>query len=153
MLPLRTSSPSVLLLATAALLALAGFVAIVLVPALKYPANPPAIGDPETIGARTAWFFAVLAISVTALVAAVALARRLWARWGAWNAWLIAGAVYVAVIALVEYALPEVNEVPEHFSAVVLWHFRLASLGMQLVLWATIGLLFGMLAERAAWPS
>jgi predicted cobalt transporter CbtA len=139
--------------ATAALLALAGFVAIVLVPALKYPANPPAIGAPETIGARTAWFFAMLAISVAALVAAVALARGPWARWGAWNAWMIACAAYVAVIALVQYVLPEINEVPEHFSAVVLWRFRLASLGMQLVLWTAIGLLFGMLTERAARPS
>jgi hypothetical protein len=112
--------------ATAALLALAGFVAIVLVPALKYPANPPAIGDPETIGARTAWFFAMLALSVATLIAAVALGRGLWARWGAWNAWLIAGAAYIAAIAVIQYALPEINEVPEHFSAVVLWHFRAA---------------------------
>jgi predicted cobalt transporter CbtA len=33
---------------------------------------------------------------------------------------------------------------------VLLWQFRLASLGMQLVMWATIGLLFGALTERAA---
>lgn len=138
--------------ATAALLALAGFVAIVLVPALKYPANPPAIGEPETIGARTAWFFAMLAMSLTALVAAVALARGLWTRWGAWNAWLIAAAAYIAVIAAVQYVLPEINEVPEHFSAVVLWRFRVAALGMQLVLWAVIGLLFGVLTERGGRP-
>jgi predicted cobalt transporter CbtA len=135
--------------ATAALLALAGFVAIVLVPAIKYPANPPAVGDPATIGSRTALYFVMLALSVVVLAAAIALARRLQTRFGAWNAALIAGAAFIVVTALVYYALPAVNEVPDRFSAVVLWRFRVASLGMHLVLWATIGLLFGFLSERA----
>jgi Probable cobalt transporter subunit (CbtA)/NADH:flavin oxidoreductase / NADH oxidase family len=65
--------------ATAALLALGGFVAIVLVRDLKYPANPPSVGNPETIGLRTELFFVMLVISVAALVLAVTLARRgLW---------------------------------------------------------------------------
>jgi len=135
--------------ATAALLALDGFVAIVLVPGVKYPANPPSVGNPETIGLRTELFFVMLVISVAALVLAVALARRLSARYGAWDATLIAGAAFVLVIAIVQYVLPEINEVPEQFSAVVLWRFRVASLGIHLVLWTTIGLLFGALAERS----
>jgi hypothetical protein len=32
----------------------------------------------------------------------------------------------------------------------VLWRFRVAALGIQVVLWTTIGLLFGALTERAA---
>jgi hypothetical protein len=132
-----------------ALLALGGFVTIVLVPALKYPANPPSVGNPETIGLRTELFFVMLVISVAALVLAVALARRLSARYGAWNATLIAGAAFVVVIAIVQYVLPEINEVPEQFSAVVLWRFRVGSLGIHVVLWTTIGLLFGALAERS----
>jgi hypothetical protein len=135
--------------ATAALLALGGFVAIALVPSLKYPANPPSVGNPETIGLRTGLFFVMLVISVAALVLAVALARRLRARYGAWNATLIAGAIFFIVIASVQYALPEINEVPEQFSAVVLWRFRVAALGVQVVLWTTIGLLFGVLTERS----
>jgi len=59
---------------------LGGFVAIALVPDLKYPANPPSVGNPETIGIRTELFFVMLVISVAALVLAVALARRLSAR-------------------------------------------------------------------------
>ena len=35
-------------------LAVVAFVAWVLVPNLKYPANPPAVGDPDTVGQRTA---------------------------------------------------------------------------------------------------
>lgn len=139
--------------ATAALLALAAFVAVVLVPAIKYPPNPPAVGSPDTIGTRTAYFFVMLALSIAALAAAVGLARRLRASLGAWNAAFVGGAAFVAVIALVTLALPEINEVPREFSAVVLWRFRVASLGMQLVLWATIGLMFGALTERAAMRS
>ena len=135
--------------ATAALLALAGFIAIVLVPALKYPPNPPAVGSPDTIGLRTALFFTMLALSLAAMVAAIVLARRLRARFCAWDAAIIAGAAFIAVIALVWLALPEINEVPQGFSAAVLWRFRVASLGIQVVLWATIGLVFGALTERA----
>jgi predicted cobalt transporter CbtA len=133
---------------TAALLALGGFVAIVLVPDLKYPANPPSVGNPDTIGFRTELFFILLTISVAALVLAVALARRLTARYGAWNATLLGGLAFVVVIAIAQYALPDVNEVPEQFPAVVLWRFRVASLGIQAVLWTTLGLMFGALAER-----
>jgi hypothetical protein len=57
-------------------------------------------------------------------------------------------AAYVAIVGIAGYALPTVNEVPEHFSAVVLWNFRIASLGLQVVLWTTVGLLFGFLAEQ-----
>ncbi|MGO9135375.1 MAG: hypothetical protein ACLP8A_15190 [Methylovirgula sp.] len=31
----------------------------------------------------------------------------------------------------------------------MLWRFRLAALGLQLVLWTAIGLLFGVLTERS----
>ena len=120
--------------ATASLLALGGFVAIALVPDPKYPANPPSVGNPETIGLRTELFFMMLVISVAALVLTVALARRLSARYGAWNATLIAGAAFVVAIAIVQYVLPEINEVPEQFSAVVLWRFRVGALGIQVVL-------------------
>ncbi|MGK9167285.1 CbtA family protein [Inquilinus limosus] len=135
--------------ATAALLALAAFVSLVLVPGLKYPANPPAVGDPETIGQRTALFFVMLAISVAALALAVSLARGLVRRHGSWNAGLIGAAVYVAIVAVAQAALPAVNEVPEHFPADLLWQFRIASLGLHAVLWTTIGLVFGALTERA----
>jgi Probable cobalt transporter subunit (CbtA) len=39
--------------AVSALLAASGFIAVYVVPNLKYPANPPAVGDPDTIGQRT----------------------------------------------------------------------------------------------------
>ncbi|WP_026792206.1 CbtA family protein [Pleomorphomonas oryzae] len=134
--------------ALAAIMALSGFVAVILVPVVKYPANPPAVGAADTIGDRTQLFFIMLLVSLALMIAAFALARRMRPRLGAWNAAIVAGLAYVLAIAVVMALLPEVNEVPDGFSAVLLWRFRLAALGLQAVIWATVGLLFGFLAER-----
>jgi hypothetical protein len=134
---------------TAALLATVGIVAVYIVPNLKYPANPPSVGDPATIGPRTALYFSMVAISLAAMIAAGTLRLRLLPRYGAWNAFLIAGAAYLIIVIAVGLALPTVNEVPAEFPAVVLWQLRIASLGAQLIMWVTIGLVFGALTERA----
>jgi predicted cobalt transporter CbtA len=134
--------------ATSALLAGGGFVAVYVVPSLKYPANPPSVGEPETIGQRTALFFAMMVISIAAMVGAVMIRRRLAPGLGAWSSSLAAAGCYVAIIVLADIGLPTINEVPDGFPATVLWDFRMASLGMQAIMWATIGLLFGWLTER-----
>lgn len=56
--------------------------------------------------------------------------------------------LFVVVTGAVQLALPTVNEVPAAFPAVLLWKFRTVSIGMQVILWTTIGLLFGALAEK-----
>jgi len=134
--------------ATAALLAVLGIIAVYIVPNLKYPANPPSVGDPATIGMRTALYFAMIALSLAAMIAAGVLRTRLQPRYGGWNAALIAGGAYLVAMLAAALALPAVNEVPEGFPAVVLWQFRIASLGAQLILWTALGLGFGAAAER-----
>jgi Probable cobalt transporter subunit (CbtA) len=134
--------------AMAAVLALGGYLVVFVVPFLKYPANPPSVGNPDTIGQRTATYFAMVALSVALAVAVSYLGRRLTTHLGSWNAALIAGALFVVGIAVVQFLLPAINEVPDGFPATVLWNFRIASLGTQLVMWATIGLLFGPLVDR-----
>jgi predicted cobalt transporter CbtA len=134
---------------TAALLAVSGIVCVYIAPNLKYPANPPSVGDPDTISMRTGLYFAMIAISLAAMIAAWMLRNRLVARFGGWNAALISGAAYIVVVVITALALPSVNEVPEAFPAVVLWQFRTASIGAQIIMWATIGLAFGALTERA----
>ncbi|MBX4921823.1 CbtA family protein [Rhizobium bangladeshense] len=133
---------------TSAVVALAAFVAVVLVPGIKYPANPPAVGSSDTIGVRTELFFLMIVVSLASLIAAIALSRRLDERFGLWNGAIIAGIAYLVFIGAVLYLLPPINEVPENFSATVLWRFRATTLGMHAVLWAAIGLVFGALAER-----
>ena len=135
---------------TSALLAVSGMITVYIVPVLKYPANPPAVGAAETIGMRTSLYFAMIAISLAAMIAAWMLRNRLLSRVGGWNAALIAGTAYLVAVIAVAAALPEVNEVPDGFPAVVLWQFRMASAGAQLIMWTIIGLAFGALTERAA---
>ena len=62
---------------TSAVLALMGFIAIYAVPILKYPANPPAIGNPDTIGLRTAIYFGMILLSLGAMIAAWNVRNRL----------------------------------------------------------------------------
>jgi predicted cobalt transporter CbtA len=134
---------------TSALLAFSGIVAVYIVPGLKYPANPPSVGAHETIGLRTGLYFAMIAISLAAMIASWMLHNRLVPLYGRRNAALIGVAAYLIIVVAVGLALPTVNEVPEAFPAVVLWQFRMASAGAQLVMWSTIGLGFGALAESA----
>jgi hypothetical protein len=132
---------------TAVLVAFFGWMSVYVVPALKYPANPPSVGEPDTIKYRTGLYFLMLAISIASTLAAWIVARRLAPRYGTWNASVAAVACYLAVLGACFWILPGINEVPAQFPAVTLWHFRLASLGIQTVLWASIGVLFGCLSE------
>jgi hypothetical protein len=89
--------------------------------------------------------------------------RHLVPRFGQWNATLLVGGGYVVAMLLCYLLLPGINEVPQAeipgvvgavtdggvtFPASVLWNFRIASLGIQAVMWGTIALAFGPLAGR-----
>jgi len=142
------------------LLAAAAFGAAYLVPFVKYPPNPPAVGQADTIRARTGWYLVMVLASVALAIAVVWLARRLAARLGAWNGRLLAAGAYLVAVAVVAVLLPTSAETPgplrdasgaivyPGFPADVLYEFRLLSLGTQLLLWATIGLVFATLAGR-----
>jgi hypothetical protein len=138
--------------ATAAFVAGGAFITVYLVPFLKYPANPPGANDPDTIGKRTALYFGMIALTVLVALGTVLLGRRLAGRFGNWNASLAAGAAFIAVMAVAMVFLPAVNETPKAFPATALWQFRLASVGIQALLWASFGVFFGFLAEQALSP-
>lgn len=136
----------------AAVLALGGFVVFYAVPFLKYPPNPPAVGNPDTIGRRTALYFTMLAISLLIAGLAVVAARRLEPTLGVWNAVIAGGLLFVVLIGLAEWAMPVSQEVGSDFPAITLYQFRIASFGIQSALWTTLGLLFGALTERSMRP-
>ena len=129
-------------------LAAFAFVTIFLVPFVKYPANPPSVGDPNTIGKRTAIYLIMILISLLAAIAAVRLRGILAERLAAAPAVVCAAGCYLLVVVIAGLLLPSVNEVPKTFPAVTLYRFREASIGMQAVLWTTIGLVFAATAER-----
>ena len=135
---------------SAAVIALLGFIAVYVVPYLKYPANPPSVGEAGTIGMRTGLYFSMIAISLIAMLAAFSLKRLTEKQLGRWNATLLGAAAFLVLIGIAQVALPSINEVPAEFPASTLWQFRLASLGIQAVLWGVIGLLFGELTDRSA---
>lgn len=139
--------------ATAALVTGALFVTVTLVPFLKYPANPPAVGDPDTAARRTALYLLMIALSALLAAGALVLGRRLAPKLGNWNASVIASVAFVAAVGISYAALPGINEVPADFPAALIWEFRLASLAIQSALWATFGLAFGYLAEGALAPA
>jgi hypothetical protein len=94
------------------LLAAGAFIVGCLVAFVKYPANPPAVGQADTIGARTGWYLVAVLTSVVLAFAAVWLARTRANRLGLWNAGLLAAGAYVLVIALVMALLPSVDDTP-----------------------------------------
>jgi predicted cobalt transporter CbtA len=125
-----------------------GFVSVSLLPFLAYPPNPPAVGDPQTIGTRTTLYFIMVAISIIAAVTAVFAGRRLAARWGGWYAILTAIVGYLLMTLTAIALLPSYSEVPADFPATILYQFRLASLATQLALWTTLGIALGELLYR-----
>ncbi|AKK29675.1 CbtA family protein [Mycobacterium sp. EPa45] len=132
----------------AARVAGAMLVCLYVVPALKYPPNPPAVSLEETIRQRTLLYLLMVVLSAALFVAAVVVQRRIAQRLDGWNATLIAAGGYLVAVAVVMLALPTIDETPEHFPADLLYEFRLYSLGTQVVMWVTIGTVFAALMHR-----
>jgi len=127
--------------------------ALVLLPALKYPPNPPAVGDPATVGQRTTLYLGLAAIGVLLALAGWAAARQLAAsRLPAPVRQTLVGVGVGAVAAAVLVALPTIRE-PVRLPADLLWSFRLASVATQATLYGGTALIFGLLAVRARAPA
>jgi hypothetical protein len=133
-----------------ALVTAIGFVAFALVPFLKYPATPPAVGNAETIGHRTGVYFGFLLVSVVVAVAVTVLAIRLAPRFGTYGV-VVGGLVaYTVLMALAGQLFPTVNEIGD-FPADTLWYFRRASLVTVATMWSAIGIvLTGLLLRLQA---
>lgn len=127
-------------------LGLGGWLAVVLVPFFKYPPNPPAVGDPKTIGDRTLLWVAAVVLGLAAVAAGGYVWNLLRPRWETIR--LIAAVTAFVLIVTVGYVLlPGVNEVGADFPATLLWEFRASSLAVSTTLWVSIGLTFAALTE------
>lgn len=156
----RNRFPATSTRTTSVLLAAGAFVTVSLVPFLKYPANPPSIGESDTIKERTALYLVMILLSVALTLAALWLRQRLIPRFGAWGAALAALGGYLVTVGVVMSVLPTVSETPQPiiaasrmvsypgFPADDLYQFRLHAVGVQVIIWATIGVAFGALASR-----
>jgi Probable cobalt transporter subunit (CbtA) len=126
---------------------LAGW-SVALFPFLKYPANPPGVGEPETIGYRQTLYLGFIVLAVLGLWLAVGLRRFRAASQGP-GAW-IAPAVFYVVWTLAIYVLMPPNPDPVEISETILRPFRALSLAGLVVFWAGLGLAFGWLARERA---
>ncbi|HEX8628194.1 MAG TPA: CbtA family protein [Catenuloplanes sp.] len=142
-LPADTDFGRVVLLATA------GFGCLALLPALKYPANPPGVGDPDTVTTRTVAYLSLIAAAL-AVTCLAFLARQRLARRGVpapQRGALVAVGLIIGYAALLAVLPRHADPVPADLPAELLWRFRLASLAELAVLWATLGLTMGLLVS------
>ncbi|MGZ6827562.1 MAG: CbtA family protein [Mycobacteriales bacterium] len=127
----------------------AAFFGLFLVPFLRYPANPPGVGDPGTIDARTSAYLSALVIGLVGAVTLGLAARGLAERgWPASHRQLALVGIAVATVALT-FVLPDDTD-PIDVGAGLLWEFRLLSLATSALLWGGLTAVFGLLGERAA---
>ncbi|GAA1402983.1 CbtA family protein [Catellatospora coxensis] len=129
-------------------LAGAGFLGVVFLPFLRFPTNPPGVGSEATQQARTATWLAAIAIGLATVSAAGLLAGRLAERGAALPVRQLAPVGVVLVGLALLFALPSSGD-PISTPADLLWSFRLLSLLASVVLWAGIGVGFGLAGLRA----
>lgn len=129
---------------------------LVVLPALKYPPNPPGVGDPETVGARTVLYLALGGVGLVLAAVVWAAAREFGARsWRPLRQACTALGVVAAVVVILA-VLPATASGDVGIPAELLWRFRLAALATQVSLWAVMAGAFGLLTarrERSAHPA
>jgi predicted cobalt transporter CbtA len=133
----------------AGVLAALGFFVFALLPGTRLPANPPAVGDPATVAQRT-WLYVLCILLGLLIVSVVATVDRYQRGRGFGVA--VRGSVnlltFVVGVALVFALVPGTPDpVPADVPAGLLWDFRLASLTQLAVMWATLGVSFGLLVQ------
>lgn len=126
-------------------LALAGVMWLVIffIPFLKYPANPPATGDPDTIEHRTLLYVSFVAISGFGAAGIYRAARA--AGRGRRN--VVAAGGYAALM-IAAFVLMPPNPDEEAAPPDLVWWFRVASVLGVSSFWAAVPLILGAFWRR-----
>lgn len=127
-------------------LALAGYWALALLPFLKYPANPPGVGDPETIAQRQTLYLVFLVCSVIGVAVALAVGKLTGLGPLGWFGTLGALAAFGAALYLAAPAHSDAIRLPMEIVA----DFRVRSLAGLSLFWAVLGLIFALLLRHPA---
>jgi hypothetical protein len=123
--------------------------AITIAPWLKYPPNPPAVGDPDTVGERERLFVLMIVLAALVLAGLARLSARL--RNAEWPddrriaAVVVAGLMAFGVLFVAMPASPDALGVP----AYLVWQFRLNSLTGNLLVWTLLTLGLGVVWAEA----
>ena len=94
-----------------------GFLGVYLLPFVKYPANPPAIGHSFTITTRGQFYLAVVACSLILLGLAVYLARKLAPRFGWTWAVVLSAVAFLVVYGVIIGLLPSLGNLSANVAA------------------------------------
>jgi hypothetical protein len=122
-----------------------------LLPFLKYPANPPGVGEPETIGYRQGLYFGFVVLSVAGTAIAVGLSkvlRRGGERPGPYRRWI--GPAAYALYAAAVFVLMPTNPDPVRLSDSLIRAFRFLSASSLILFWVVLGIVFGRVHKTEA---
>jgi len=128
----------------ALILAAVMLLVIYIVPALKYPANPPAVGDPETIYYRETLYIAILTISGFSALGLAFLYRKLR---NSQVKKIVVPVIYVGIIATAFMVLPP-NPDQITASMDLVTSFRIVTGFTISVFWGLLGLILGTLWDK-----
>jgi predicted cobalt transporter CbtA len=121
------------------------WLALFLVPAFKYPVNPPAVGDPETIYYRQNLYLAFVAVSGFSALGLAFLYRKMGSAVQVKKA--IVPAAYAAIMAAAFVAIPaNPDEISAPMDLVV--NFRIASAFTMSVFWGLLGMVLGSFWDK-----
>ncbi len=121
-------------------LALIMWITVYVIPFVKYPANPPTVGDPETIVLRQTLYLAFIAISGFAAVGFYQLYKRI-------DKKLLAFIGYGAFMTAMFFVMPG-NPDPITAPEDLISGFRISSVITVSVFWLAAGLILGVLWQK-----
>lgn len=130
-------------------LALGSWLVVALIPQLRYPANPPGVGDPETITTRTSSYLLTYALGVVVVCGGYAALRALHRRgWSEPTRQALVVTVALVVVVVAYAMLPDSGDAVDAPASIV-WDFRIRTLGGLTLFFAALGAAFGGLTLRA----
>jgi predicted cobalt transporter CbtA len=141
----RNSLPSNNVKVKAILLASIMCFVLFIVPSLKYPSNPPAVGDPDTIYYRQGLFVAFLVISGASALGVTAFIKKI--NQTVSKKVVIACTIYGAIMIASYLAMPS-NPDTISISMNLVVAFRLVSAATIVMFWEILGATFATLWNR-----
>ncbi len=123
------------------------FFVIFLIPALKYPANPPAVGNPSTIYYREMLYVGFIAVSGFSALALAFSYRRLQIYFPEKPIWLIVPLIYT-VIMISAYIVFPPNPDKATIPTDLIISFRVASISTIGIFWGVLGIIVGVLWDK-----
>ena len=125
---------------------------LTVLPWLKYPPNPPAVGDPGTSGERQRLFWLLVVLVGVTLAGVAYLSHRLRDQgWPEARRIVAVIATAVVVIGVAVALLPQSHDaIPADVPVTLMWRFRVASLTGNLLMWSVLTLGLALVWSNAA---